>query len=108
MSNNLWFDARGVVAGTADIKASGTELTSKFTELANAAARINDLVAAKPAGTDDTGTEFDTAHTKLMAGLVEQGKQVGDLVKGLGEDAEMALAMFTKTDIESADDMKLD
>jgi hypothetical protein len=108
MSNNLWFDARGVVAGTADLKASGAELTAKFTELANAAARINDLVAAKPAGTDDTGTEFDTTHQKLMAGFIEQGKQVGELVKGLGQDGEMALAMFTKTDLESADDMKLD
>ena len=107
MSNNLWYDPRGVVAGTADIKASGTELTARFTELATAAARINDLVAAKPAGTDDTGTEFDAAHQKLMAGFVEQGKQVGDLVKGLGVDAEMALAMFTRTDLESADDLKL-
>lgn len=107
MSNNLWYDPRGLVAGTADIKASGTELTAKFTELAAATARINDLVAAKPAGTDDTGTEFDSAHQQLMAGFIEQGKQVGDLVRDLGVDAETAMAMFTRTDLESADDLKM-
>ncbi|MFC7528567.1 hypothetical protein [Actinoplanes sp. GCM10030250] len=108
MSNNLWLDARGVAAGTADLKASGDDLKSKFTELAAATSRINDLAAAKPAGTDETGTEFDKTHQELLAGFIEQGKQVADVIKGLGLDAEQALVFFTKTDLESADDLKLD
>jgi hypothetical protein len=107
MANNLWFDSRGVIAGTADLKASGKELSDAFTKLNNAASRIASLSAEKPAGTDETGTEFDKTHAELLDGLVKQGKEVGELVTSLGADAEKALAFFTKTDLESADDLKL-
>ena len=108
MANNLWFDSRGVIAGTSDMKASGKELSEAFTKLNDAGSRLAALAAEKPAGTDDTGTEFEKTYNELLTGLVKQGKEVGELVTGVGGDAEKALAIFTKTDLESADDLKLD
>lgn len=108
MSNNLWFDSRGVIAGTSDLKASGKELTEAFDKLTDAGTHVTTLAAEKPAGTDDTGTEFEKTYNELLDGLVKQGKEVGELLTGVGGDAEKALALFTKTDLESADDLKLD
>ncbi|MBT8226698.1 MAG: hypothetical protein HKP61_07460 [Dactylosporangium sp.] len=106
MSNNLWFDARQVVAGTADLKASGQAIGDAISELDGATAPVSALDAGHPAGTDATGQEFEQWYATFKAHIIAQGKELGEIVTELGTSAELALAQFVKTDLESAADLR--
>ncbi len=108
MSNHLSFDARQMTAGTADLKASGNTFVDAFTKLASAAAQVTAIEQQKPAGNDQAGKDFEGWYGKYKESIIKEGRDVGKLIADLGLDVEKALAIFTATDLDGADSMKLE
>lgn len=107
MSNYLWFDSRQVISGTTDLVTTGNTVKTEFKKLTGLS-RIAQLEQGDPAGTDDTGQEFQKWYDQFKATIMQQGDQVGDAIVELGTTTEKILAMFTAIDLESAEDLQLD
>jgi hypothetical protein len=108
MSSNLVFNAKYVVTGTADIKASGQAMTDAFNRLKNAGSPITALENQRPGGDDDAGQEFVKWYTEFKQQIVEQGAEVGEFVVELAKNVDLAVASFVKTDLDSAAALKVE
>jgi hypothetical protein len=108
VGNYLWFNTRQVVAGTADLIASGERMKEEFDNLMRSAAPISQLESGDPAGTDSTGQQFKAWYEDFKQQIVEQGNLVGDAIVELGTTTEQVLARFTAIDIDSAQTMNVE
>jgi hypothetical protein len=108
MSSNLAFNAKYVVTGTADIKASGQAMTDAFNKLKTAGAQITTLENGHPEGDDDTGQEFKKWYGEFKQQIIDQGAELGEFVVELANNVDLAVASFVKTDLDSAASLKVE
>jgi hypothetical protein len=108
MGDNLAFNARYVMTGANDIKTSGESMKSAFESLSQGWHPTTALEAQNPAGTGEDGAEFRKWYDAAKKDLIDQGKEISGYVVQIAQSTNTALASFVKTDLESADDLKIE
>lgn len=106
MASELSLNAKYVVNGTADIRASGQALSTEAAGIKTG--QISNLDAGKPAGTDDTGNQFEQWYHQRKDDIAKMMADTSEYIVDFANNADMAVASFVKTDLDSADALKIE